>query len=348
MLRGALLNIFIVNTPYHLLITTTLHTKNDLVIIIDDFNVEKSTFCSDLIEKKMKENKIIIIKGLRSFRGKPLNLFRYIREIKKRAKNINANFDGNLFLFNDGNPFNQIFISNLRNSRDVILIEEGIGLYRDVKKRHHFLYDVIGKSIFGLSFQNTRRIGGHKNTSIIVCNLPECLSDIQLEKEIFLINEFCSIDKNFLSSLNKTIPKEKFDIFISQPLVEDGVLPENLYIKKLDSIFKKVIRKNHNFYIKPHPRESKNKYTYFEKKYGVKIVEDKDIPIEIFLSNQDSSFVYTVYSSAFYNIAKYLKLDNFLLYDLFAIDPKLPEPMLKSSQVNVIKSLSELPIKKEN
>lgn len=338
------MNIFIINTPYHLFISSNLMKKEDFLIIIDDFNIETSQFCQLLIKSKLSPDRIIKLQGLRTYRKKPLKMLNFVLNTSRAIKKIDKKAIDNLYICNDGNPINQLLISKLTPKSEVILFEEGIGLYRDVKKRFHIFYDIIGKFIFGIGFQNIKRLGEYKKTTNIVCNFPECLSNRQLEKKISnleITKENLEGLKNIVNK-NYYIPDSKFDLFISQPLVEDGVMDEKEYLGKLEEIIRRVSRKGYNFYIKPHPREVINKYKYLEEKYNIMLLKEKDIPIEILLLNQGDTHIYTVYSSAVFNIARYLNLETFLLYEIFSINPHIPSELLNFPKINVVDSIENM------
>ncbi|SDY66550.1 hypothetical protein SAMN05660462_00594 [Proteiniborus ethanoligenes] len=342
------MNVFIINTPYHMFIASTMIKKKDIVVIVDDFDLNNSRFCKLLLNKAMKDNKIYIIKSLRSF-GK--NLFKLKVYISKIVfdiiQTINQNFINDIILFNDGHPMNQIFINNIIQKKDIILIEEGIGLYRYVKKRYHFIYSLIGKLIFGIRFENTTCIGEQSRTTKIMCNYPKLLNNIQLKKKVERINQWdfsilknmkdlYAIDQNF----NK-IPDHEFNIFIGQPLVEDGIINEKEYMKLISTVVRLSTKKN-NLFIKPHPRENISKYFFMEEEYGAILLRNKDIPIELLLLDQKKARVFTAYSSAVFNIAKYFRINSYLLYKLIDFNPKIPCEMLKSSYINVVENFKEL------
>ena len=346
---------YIINTPYHLMIASASITNNDLIIVIDDFDYRNSKFCNTLINEYLMENQVLILKGLRSFRGNPIKLIRYIKEtILKDTKNSFTSQVNNIILFNDGYPLNQLLVSIIQNYGDVLLIEEGIGLYRNVKKRFHFMYDIIGKIIFGKQFENTKRLGEYTKTTKIKCNYPTLLTNLQLSKKVDLIGSF-----NFesLKHIEKTLLIEDsfnnesglgINLFIGQPLVEDGVVDEKKYISIIIRLIKRIEDNGVQFIIKPHPRENLNKYKFLENNRNVTIINNKDIPIEMFIYNKKNIKVFTAYSSAIFNIARYFKIQTYLIYKLYNLDPEIPNEMLNSPNISIVNNFNMITRLKEN
>ena len=333
-------DMYIINTPYHLLLTSFLKKDNDIIILNSSLNIDKKGFIRLILDTKFKKNLIITIKSLKKYNRNVFMIYRLLKSQTNRiiseTKNIKLS---NIIMFNDVIPINQNIINEIKCEDHVIIVEEGIGLYRDMKKQLNFIYSLFGKILFGIHFQNVKRIGEYKKTTKIICNYPKLLSDKQKVKTI---ENFKTIDFKKIGEELGIYTFRKCNWFIGQPLVEDNVLEEKIYLAILEKIIKKISSDENKLIIKPHPREDVKKYKYLEKKYSLEIYKDKDIPIELLIQNDSTVKIYTAFSSAALNLSSQFSCNVFMLFDLFEIDPNIPDVILKSLPIKILSSWDEL------
>lgn len=334
------MRLYIVSTPYHLLYTSIVIRDEDSLVIVDNFNVENSSFVNLIMKNKVRNNNVFIINSLSS---RKKNILRINKSIKEDVSRIIGSLKGfefsEIITFNDVSPITQQLITGFKIKIDVSVIEEGIGLYRDTKKRLRFMHSIFGKLLFGINYEDVKRIGEYSKTTKILCHNPEFLSEIQKKKEIKVLPriKFKDLSEDFnLECISNSY------WFIGQPLVEDGVIGLKEYMEKLEKVMSICIKNNVLFIIKPHPREDTSKYEALTHKFNMKLIYEKDIPIELLIGSSDSGKVFTIYSSAALNIAIGFDIDVYMIYEIFNIEPNIPKELLRISKVKYINNWDEL------
>lgn len=328
-------NLFVASTPYHMLVACCMYKKEDILI-----NVGKQAYSLKLqkmIIDVFGEN-IFNTLSLNDYKDKPFKLFRFRKNIKCIVKLFDDRKIRNIFVFNDVSPEIQRIIQRTHISGRVILIEEGIGLYRDIIKRHRFVFKYFGKILFGSGFEDIDRIGESKSINEIVCRNGLLLSDKQKEKKIiaFKLTGIDKIKKNigYIEQVNSV------HWFIGQPLVEDGVLSESGYL----NIIHKLSKMYPDLAVKPHPRENRKKYESME---HVTVIEENDIPIELMISTKNKLCFFTVYSSAIFTMVDYGR--SIVLYKAERLHmPKQIEEIFLGAAVYIPDSWDEVSIIAEN
>lgn len=328
-------NIFVASTTYHILIACCLYKEGDVLIIAG--NKDYGTLVKELLLKTF-ESDLFIILSLKDYKSDVFKLIKFRKFMKQLEKNILEKNIIDIVIFNDVDPETQWIINNIKRTGKVILIEEGIGLYRDIKKRHEFVFKIFGKILFGHKFENIKRIGESKSVEQIICRNPSLLSSKQHMKEVGKLDiiDFESL-KNKLSNLKEV---EENIWFIGQPLVEDGILKEKEYLE----IVNKIKDKNPNLIIKPHPRENINKYNSI---FGAKLVEDNNIPIELMVNTKKNNVFLTIYSSAIISVSSYGKA--MALFKIAGI--KLPDEVEKiflQASVQILNNWNEVVLNEKN
>lgn len=332
------MNLYIVNTPYHLLLATLKNKKNDRIIVIDSFKIRYSKYSKKLLARYFDEGEIFILEPLKKYGKKLFMLPSYIRKIKHDLKkNKFTSFD-KIYLFNDVDPLCQLIINHVDYRCEVILIEEGIGLYRDIIKQNRWMYKLFGKLIFGKGFEDINRIGEYSKVDAIECNYPKFLSEKQLQKRIDEMNRI-NISSNIIG-MESIMEDGYYDLFIGQPLPEDNVMDESEYINTIDNLLN-FVPVNCLLAIKPHPRENLEKYKKI-KNNRFRILEDYDVPVELVIANSRIKNVYTLYSSSAMNISRYLNINVFMLYKIANLHLEIPSELFTLSGVKIIGKLEEL------
>lgn len=329
-------NIYIVSTPYHLLLSCNMSNSEDILIITGDMKLSE---CMSQLMISSFGGKCYGVPSLKFYKENLLEILKFRRNMTQLKKSI-ANFNiGFIYAFNDVNPVDQWIINNFKHRKDVCIIEEGIGLYRNTIKRNKLMLALFGKLFFGLKYENIDRIGENSNVTSIICSNVSYLSDKQKQKNINLLNkiDFLELSKR----LNIKQISNKY-WFIGQPLVEDGVLGEREYINGIIKLQDNIRGKsNPIIVVKPHPREKIEKYNLLK---NAIIVHEYDIPVELLVNNADEVRIYTYYSSAILSLAKLQNCTSYCMYKLFVENIILPEDIdfiMKQSGVRIITEFSE-------
>lgn len=256
--------------------------------------------------------------------------------IRQSVKNVTVN---DIVVFNDVDPMSQWLIKNIKHFGKVILIEEGIGLYRDTVKNHPILFNMLSKLLFGFHYENINRIGESSVVETIKCRHMNKLSKKQLlNKEVL---EY-QINVSGLFKPGTYTSQIDGDWFIGQPLVEDGLMDTKEYLDFIEKTFTKRKDPTKKLIIKPHPRESLKKYQCFSNSPYIIICNDNTIPVEIMLLGNVEKIVYTLFSSAVINIAELPNITVYALFNLSRFNIKIPTELFEMSNVKIPSSWNEL------
>ncbi len=327
-------DVFICMSAYHVLQALVLGNPVDVIILS----------MSDLdqrLEKAINHKflgKVLRTHGLEDYK-KNISIipiaFRYnLRKVVKYFYSLRIK---DIYVFNDISPITQYLCQNIPFMGEVIVVEEGIGLYRDSQVRQANLFKLFGKICFGKSFQFIVRQGTSNFVKTIMCHYPQLLNTQQVRKKIVVMP-----NTNFKEVANELgiKPLNGVDWFIGQPLVEDGVMAKDDYMKIISHLVDKSFESRRNLVIKLHPREDYDKYSTFVD--SSHIVRDWKIPMELLIGNQVPVKIYTIYSSAILQLANLNNIQCYLLYEAAEISiPNLNKIFSRINAVSV-KSLEEL------
>lgn len=326
-------NLFIVSTPYHLMVACVKHQKNDVLVCVDFFPFNNKL---GEIARCLFVDNIYIIKGIHYYRRNLLHLLSFKKEMECILACLMHKYSiNNICAYNDADPVTQYILHNMPHHGEIIVIEEGIGLYRTMLKRHEVFLRVFGKFCFGKWFENIHRIGESSFVTQINCSMPCYLSSIQKTKKI-----------NILRPIDYTLIAKQYDIaevsnvywFVGQPLVEDGVLSEKEYIKAIEDVVSFCHLKGMSIMLKPHPRENLEKYSHL----SISINRSKDIPIELLVDSSNPVLVFTMYSSAVLTLSGRSNVQAFVLYKIYMPHVDLPNELFQRSGVYIINSFDEI------
>ena len=176
------------------------------------------------------------------------------------------------------------------------LIESGIGTYNPRKIWKNIISGYVLRNYNKLNKRNRLKLYIKLKSSFIITDLIEnTLFKLVNTKKMFLFDKKddvlfpnpvnIQLYKNVLKKRNDFINLEKEDIFailVTAPDIEEGRIGSDEELKFLEKVISLVISKNLNLAIKPHPKESLDKYEYFLSKFSVnkfKIIS-KGIPVE--------------------------------------------------------------------
>lgn len=323
-------DLYIVSTPYHILMACNRCKSEDILILFGKDKLSK--FLENMLLHFFYDHWIQAM-SLDDYKKNKIEFLIFKRNmhiLQKQIKGFSKQIR-NIIVFNDVDPETQWLLNRITHVGEIILIEEGIGLYRKIHKKNDILFRIFGKLFFGWEFVNVEQIGELKKIDKIICRFPDKLTEVQKRKKIELQEEKCfdrvreNMNINYLEGQNW---------FIGQPVVEDGVMSIERFMKiifRLSNMKKSLI-------VKPHPRENLEKYSRIE---NIEIIHDNTIPIELLLDNCQDYRFYTLYSSAIIQAANYGKAGA--LYKLAQIDlPFEIESVFEQSDVKIMNTWSEV------
>lgn len=323
------INLYIVNTPYHIMISCNRHCAGDVMICVGELNM--THVLKSMIKSTFSDN-CFFAESLEFYKKDLKKLIFFRKNMKKLKLKLNHKVVNNIFAFNDVNPIVQWIMHNIKFKGDVTVIEEGIGLYRDTVKRKKIFFKFFGKIAFGHNYEEISRIGESAIVTEIMCSYPFRLSDIQRRKKIIQIED---IDYKKLANSLKVNAIIDRDCFIGQPLVEDGIISENEYCNIIDQLTKAKCTEE-PLPVKPHPREHLSKYSRLEAAQKIKVIKDNQIPVELMIDTDKHINMYTMYSSAIINLSKVKNVSCYSLCRLYPYKNLINEEILSMfSEANV-------------
>lgn len=323
-------DLYIVSTPYHILMSCNRSKNGDILVLLG--KAELSEFVKNMIFSFF-DKRWVQAMNLDDYKKNKIDFFMFKKNMRILRRKINdfSSQIRDIIVFNDVDPETQWLMNKIEHWREIVLIEEGIGLYRKIHKNNDLLFKMFGKLFFGWDFVNINQIGELEKIDKIVCRFPEKLTEIQKRKKIELQQEkyFKKVQENM-----KVNCIEGENWFIGQPVVEDGIISMEQFrsmIIKLSKIKKGLI-------VKPHPREKLEKYSSLK---NIKIISDNTIPMELFLGNSEKYKFYTLYSSVIIQAANYGRACA--LYKLaFLSLPLEIETVFEQSGVRILNTWSEV------
>lgn len=319
------MRVFIVTTPYHLIVACALKMENDY-LIIEETDWTKKHFTEELIKKYFR-NKYISIWSYRDIFASPFSARKKFKDIKEKLQSMTNTVPSKIFYFNDADPVVQFILNCATIQTEPVLLEEGIGLYNDMNHRYKIIKKILGKIVLGDWYECINRIGEYKKTKCIIAKTPKKLNDLQLSKNV-ICNSYSDVD-TFINSYNL---KRSYEVlFVGQPLVEDGQCTMKQYldiIKKCDEIAKE---NGLSFCVKTHPREDCKKYNKIKVNF-----ENNEIPIELLISKNEKNVLMTISSSAILNYTNNKNKTLCVLYPILNI--KLNEKIFDDQSIYIIRT----------
>ena len=299
-------DVFVTTTPYQLLQSCYLCNNNSVLIANYDFY--SNLVLSKLIDTYF-QNRVIRLKPFGAYKEHPISFATFRNQMLKIKKRIDADYEiRDIYVFSDVDPVTQWLSKNIYHSRNLFIVEEGIGLYRDSSFQHKAFFNLFGKVVFGRTYEKVNRMGESSAVTDILCTSPELLSYKQRGKTIHVQerHDFSIIQREIGIS-----PLQNVNWFVGQPLVEDGVTSQIEYMQVVDHLNQLCLLQGKKLIIKPHPRENVLKYN---SKYDV--FPEKDTPIELLIDTKDNTNIYSIYSSAVFSVTNVDNIRVFALYKL--------------------------------
>jgi hypothetical protein len=270
--------VYRVKSVYHLLFVLCLVKGTEVNILILN---HESLFCLyDELEKTKLFTSIKKFKQIKGFLGKIGRLM--LPSVVKILRHFSEE-DTHLFLCPHDIEFSLIL--PLAKAKKIYLIDDGEMSYRAPLEKHPlYKKKSIGsigrlKTFFGLPYININKINirGYylSNPIKLMKQLPEvynvleqCIINFDIKEEIVKTENKRLITQVFkIPAFRKEYGEEKSIIVLTQPLVEDNLIKENVLIDKYNEILEKYSGTEYKIYIKQHPREMGNKYKKLNRKY---------------------------------------------------------------------------------
>lgn len=285
----------------------------------------------------------------------------YLTRILEEKKNIdlivnilNTKKPDILIVFKDNDPICKSLIDIAsKNGTKIILIQEGLALYGNIKHKTRKKIKVLAKKIIQTMLRypiiNINQ-GEDPRISVMVVSHMNSLSEKRkTNKEIiefpniqpptFILEKFINETKLDFNNL-KHIRLNKTLIYFGQPLSENEFDKKNEKMF-LDELFKILSTSGYQIIVKPHPSENMDKYSIYP--YCTLYTENY-IPAEILAFIVKPVLVLTPYSSVGLNISTWYPTTIIYLYKLL-LDLNLEienEVLLNNNNCHIIKDYDEL------
>jgi Alpha-2,8-polysialyltransferase (POLYST) len=321
---------FVVETNYQLMYATILNYffksnnyKTKLINYLDkdvvNIKYAQFDFVFQVNKSKTKQNGLVSI----------IEEFVYLRTNKQDILNSNSEL---LVVFKDSNYLQGYLIEYFKKkySSKVILIEEGLSLYRNDRLQEKSIIYIIKYFIRRLimtllNAKNTSHgFGYHKLVDMIGAYYPHQLNNIKSKNKEIIQLPHNPPTEEVLSNLNKlygftknTITPEKRVLFIGQPLSEMNICnseDEKEFFIKINNIAE---TNNFKIMIKPHPKEDIKKYECFK---DFLVINEKVIPAELIINAYQPDIILSWYSSAGINAKTWWGIKTLYLYKLLGIE----------------------------
>ncbi len=348
------------------LIIICAHSKGGFVIKEKDFickNFAKVEFCFlDSNLNNLQNKKFIIFRTYKNFK-RLINILKVIIRIRKVGKNKKWDNKKELIIISVMNPminFLRIFRNESINKKYLpmfSLIEEGVGTYASKK---------AWKIVRNMDNQNKKQISSSliKNLELkakeAVSNLLKkiALKYVNTERR-FLLNkksdsfipnwEVINSYKNIFIKRSRCFKNIKElhhpIIIVTNPYSEYKLTSLEYELNILDKVTKFVVAKGFSVVIKPHPRETPNKYLPILAKYkskNVKLIQ-KDFPIEDLFLLLEPLCIIGYNSTALINADIIFNIPAISISRLFLSNAseEMISKLLKRSNENVFEKLSK-------
>ncbi len=348
-------NLFIINTPYHLVLATGIvnqYKEDSDLIIYNDFNLENIKFnCISSIF-----NNIHIYDANKNdvnHKSKIANIKLKIKNIKKLINN--KKYD-QIFVFNEGFIETQYLINNnlYNENSKVIYIEDGSNVYMDLDfiNRENSIKRVVKSIICGFKYEDLQYVSGmHSKIYKKMVMWPNILRQAVIEdnKPIEEIKKetleaglnLCynnPIDESVINKSAVLILIEHLEFF---EIHKDSDL--ELYRNAIKLIICRLKSDNIQIYLKYHPRDESNylEDIFNEFNENINIIENS-IPAEVYFLNIDT-LVISVFSTTLLTAAKMVSPKNVIsLADIMLMsENNLRDSFLKIG-IQVPKNIEEL------
>ena len=327
-------NLFVVNTPYHLLtcfILTHSIYKNDenYLVLMQPHRYEKwktNKLMTYMSTTKCGYKQVFLLLDWLSSKNKKESYRKQANYVKETIKPLNID---KVFIVVDISPVNQLLVMAVGKNQ-FYRFEDGMYSYfnenRRRKKSHAIFHKIktyllkFASNIHGNMFINTEAEGENPAGIADYVYHPKLLrrkSPNTREISISMIQEAIQ-DLNIKNILPTQFQKNSI-LYLSQPMVEMGkfTLKEEAHCLKniINSVDKDAI-----LYYKPHPHDNPEKLSYYKNNFKqLKIYEGIEPAELLFVDNPHLKAVISYQSSALMNVNKFSnnKIKAISLSDIF-------------------------------
>lgn len=317
-------NLFIVHTPYHLLLSvgTILYYKldNNDIMLYETLNID-----SIIIEKlKIIFNNVIFYnsKNISYIKISKLKTISYNMSKKNNIKKLikHKKYE-NIFIFNDSFMETQYIINKMYKKSNIFYIEDGSVIYLEKFKfynKNYLFHNFKKFLLFGFNYEYIcNGYGIHNRISKKMVLWPQLVSDdfkedqkeiIEIKKDI-LINGIKFLYNDLYKFIH--VNENKKIVLIILEHIDYFKRNDNLQIDDYKQCLEFILlnlHKKYDIYIKYHPRDDSFYLKELNEKYNINYIE-KYIPIEMFYTINNVSII-SVTSTSLFTAKKILNTSN--------------------------------------
>ncbi|WP_417089007.1 glycosyltransferase family 52 [Megamonas funiformis] len=353
-------NLFVVNTPYHLLtcfiLTHSIYENDENYLVLmhphgyEKWKINKlMTYMSTI---KCGYKQVFLLLDWLSSKNKKESYRKQANYVKENIKPLNID---KVFIGVDISPVNQLLVMAV-GKNEFYRFEDGVYSYinenRRRKKSHalfHKLKTYLLKWISGIQgnmYINTEAEGESPAGKLDIMYQPWLLqrkSPATKEITVKMINQAMQ-DLKSQQLLNEVFQEESI-LYLSQPMVEKGLFTIEKEVQCLKKILLSIGSKAVLYY-KPHPNDSKEKLEYYRNNFKQLKIYDGIEPAELlFTSNSKLKAVISYQSSALLNVNKFsnekIKAVTFISFIDNSIEDEYINLMKKSNVLDIMNFLNE-------
>lgn len=353
-------NLFVVNTPYHLLtcfiLTHSIYENDEnYLVLMHPHGYEKwktnklMTYMSTI---NCGYEKVFLLLDWLSSKNKKESYRKQANYVKENIRPLNID---RVFIGVDISPVNQLLVMAV-GKNEFYRFEDGVYSYinksRRRKKSHaifHKIKTYILKWISGIHgnmYINTEAEGESPAGKLDIMYQPWLLqrkSPVTKEITVEMINQAMQNLKS--QQLLKEVFSEECILYLSQPMVEKGLFTLEEEVQCLKKILLSIGNKAVLYY-KPHPNDSEKKLEYYKNNFKQLKIYTGIEPAEIlFTSNPKLKAIISYQSSALLNVDKFSnnKVKAISLSDIFKT-PIYPiyKKIMQQSDVFFPKNVNEI------
>ena len=162
-----------------------------------------------------------------------------------------------IVIFTDKDVFNQCLMRRIKDGQELILIDEGVGLYKRDALKHYLLkiiYPYASMILFGFRYSYVNQLGVSRRIDRILARLPELIEG--------------SVRQASIEKFPPTYDRMKYDddgqkiMILTSPFVEDYGISKTGYLRSFGRLYCFLASLGFDIHIKPHPREEQSYEVY--------------------------------------------------------------------------------------
>jgi len=255
--------LFLVQTPYHILLSLGLSSPGDTLQIIDDFH--GSGEYRELMRKHYPQLTVPdILPGRATTEDIILDRIKHSRKnIRTMRGLVDRSLICRLVLFNDRTPETQ-YAAYLAGRKGIPMeyVEDGLAAYISPEKdAPRIIRGSMAKLLFGRYYHNIITLGTSPYTTTVRAFFPELVISSLQQKEIIPLNDdlFDNIDRNIVDEVTKGI-NDNIEFLLALPHSEilglNGKGGDAISLKeKMQAMVAQAANMYGHIAVKYHPRE---------------------------------------------------------------------------------------------